>query len=309
MSKENIVVVGGCNTDFVLDVAHFPAPGETVVSKSFNTFGGGKGANQGVAAARLGANVTLIARVGNDERGRNSVKFFQSEGIQTDHITFDDDLATGLAMIAVNEKGENTIVVSVGANSRLLPQDIHNAEAAFRSAKAVLLQLEVPLETVTAAVKTAHKHGVAVILNPAPAIPLSAELLSQVDYLTPNETELIALIGNSADADVDAAALELKKSVGTQHLIVTLGSKGAMIAGQPKQIIPAFPVDAVDTTAAGDAFNGGLAVSLAQGKSLADSVRYANAVGAISTTRPGAQPSLPSVLEVERFLRERPSPS
>jgi len=308
MSKENIVVVGGCNTDFVFDVAQFPAPGETVVCKSFNTFGGGKGANQAVAAARLGANVTLIARVGNDDRGHSAFRFFQSEGIQTDYMAFDDDLATGLAMIAVNAKGENTIVVSPGANARLSPQDIYSAETVFRTAQVVLLQLEVPIVTVMAAVEIAHQHGVTVILNPAPAVALPAELLSKVDYLTPNETELVILSGNNPHVDVGEAAFELRKTAGMQQVIVTLGPRGALIADQPKQIIPAYPVNAIDTTAAGDAFNGGLAVSLAQGKQLVESVRYANAVGAISTTRPGAQPSLPTALEVEEFLREHSLP-
>jgi ribokinase len=301
--KPKIVVIGSANTDMVVQVDHLPQAGETVLGDHFMTAQGGKGANQAVAAARLGAEVTFVARLGMDSFGAQSVAAYQAEGINTDFIIRDGEAPSGAALIMVNQSAENIIAVASGANARLSPEDILAAEDVIAAAQYVLLQLEIPIHTVEAAVKLAKQHGVRVILNPAPAVQLPPALLKSVDVLTPNENEAAILAGETSAADAKDAASYLAMISGVQTLVVTLGARGAYIIHHGKRIdVPPHPVKAIDTTAAGDAFNGALAVALARGEVLADSVRFANAAGALTTTKRGAQPSLPLLAEVEAFL-------
>ena len=262
-----------------------------------------------MAAARLGAEVTFVARVGRDVFGEQAQAGFRREGLDTRYVVTDPQAASGVALIFVDAGGENFIAVAPGANARLSPDDARRAREAIEAADVLLLQLEIPPETVLVAAETAHRAGVRVILNPAPAPPqpLPADLLACVDVLTPNESEASLLTGTpvvDTDDAEQAARRLLKQGVGA--VIVTLGARGALAvtpAGQ--QLVPSFPVDVVDTTAAGDAFNGGLTVALAGKKSLEEAVRFASACGALATTRMGAQPSLPTAGEVEAFLVER----
>ena len=300
-----IVVVGSSNTDMVVRVPHLPAPGETVLGGSFLMAAGGKGANQAVAAARLGAQVKLVARVGQDVFGEAALLGLEREGIDTQHISVDLETASGVALITVDDTGENSIAVAPGANRRLSPTDVQRAQAAILDADVLLLQLEVPLETVQMAAELAHQAGVRVILNPAPApgSPLPPALLVCVDVLTPNEKEAGDLTG--APDSLGQAARRLL-DMGVEAVVITLGARGALIATpEGQQTVPGFPVEAVDTTAAGDAFNGGLAAALAEGRPLAEAVRFANACGALAATRLGAQPSLPTAEEVDVFLVKR----
>jgi ribokinase len=266
---------------------------------------GAKGANQAVAAARLGAKVTLVARVGPDVFGERALAGFQQEGIITRHVTVDGEAASGVALIFVDAAGENSIAVAPGANACLSPGDVQEAREAIEEADVLLLQLEVPMETVLAAAEVAHQARVRVILNPAPAPPnlLPAELLARVDILTPNESEAGLLTDTQVSTELAARRLT---GQGAGAVIVTLGARGALIVTLDAQrLVPGFSVNAVDTTAAGDAFNGGLAVALAQGRPLVGALRFANACGALATTRLGAQPSLPTIDEVDAFLAER----
>lgn len=298
-----IVVVGSANTDFVLSMAELPSKGETVLGDQFRVVRGGKGANQAVAAARLGADVTLVARLGADSFGNEALAAYRAEGIRTGFIVQDPDIHSGVALILVNRHGENMIAVGPGANSRLTVADVLAAGSAIREADCLLLQLEIPLDAVQAAAEIAHRHHVRVILNPAPAQKLPPEILNCVDYITPNETETAILAGEDPSAADQDSFQRLATSLGIPNVIMTLGSRGACIlqAGQI-QYVPTFPITPVDTTASGDAFNGALAVGLARNESLLQAVRYANAAGAITATRPGAQPSLPTKEEVERFM-------
>jgi ribokinase len=297
-----IVVVGSSNTDMVVKVPHLPAPGETVLGGEFVMAPGGKGANQAVAAARLGAKVTLVACIGEDIFGEQAAAGFRRAGIDTRYITRDPQAASGIALIAVDPAGENSITVAPGANMRLSPDDVRAAAAAIQGADGLLLQLEVPMETALTAARLAQQAQVRVILNPAPAPPgpLPAELLACVDVLTPNENEVLKLI--DAPLNIERAARQALAS-GVGAVVVTLGAQGAlMVTNGGQQLVPGFRVQAVDTTAAGDAFNGGLAVALAEGKPLAQAIRFANACGALATTRLGAQPSLPTAEQVQRLL-------
>jgi ribokinase len=298
-----IVVVGSANTDFVLTMTKLPFHGETVLGHQFRVVRGGKGANQAVAAARLGADVTLVARLGLDSFGNEAVAAYQDEGISTDFIVQDADTHSGVALILVNQNGENMIAVGPGANSRLSPEDVRAAGAAIRQADCLLLQLEIPLEAVQAAVEIARASNVRVILNPAPAQKLAPDLLKSIDILTPNETEAAILAGQDHSSNDQKNLTELASILGIPQLVVTLGSRGACIVKDGERTdIPSFPIKPVDTTASGDAFNGALAVALARGDSLPQAVRFANAAGAITATRHGAQPSLPTRQELEQFM-------
>lgn len=301
--KPKIVVVGSSNTDMVVKVNHLPQAGETVLGGDYFWSHGGKGANQAVAAARLGGEVTFVARVGVDELGQKAVAAYKTEGIDTHYIVWDNEAPSGVALITVNEAGENTIAVAQGANKKLSPADIVAAEPAIEKADCLLVQLEIPLETVEAAVKLAVAHQVPVILNPAPAAPLPADLLKLVDFLTPNKTEAETLIGDSSSTRTVNLAHRLKEKFNIKNIVVTLGKDGAMLINHQNRIVPAYRITPVDTTGAGDAFNGGLAIALARGDSMIDAVKFANAVAALSTTRRGAQSSMPSADEVEAFLK------
>jgi ribokinase len=301
-----IVVIGSVNTDMVVKSRRLPAPGETVTGGQFVLAAGGKGANQAVAAARLGARVTLIAKVGRDMFGDQAIAQYQREGILTDGILRDPEHATGVALILVDEKGENLISVASGANHALRPEEVEQAAPKIQDADVVMLQMEIPTPCVQRAVELAARAGVPVILNPAPASPLDAAVLRRVTYLTPNETEAEGLTGIAVrEEDSVRLAAEKLLTAGVRNVIITLGPKGAWAASsEGMQIVPGYPVKALDTTAAGDAFNGGLACAVASGKPLLEAVRQANLVGALSVTRLGAQPSLPTAEELRRFAEQ-----
>ncbi len=300
MPEPRIVVVGSSNTDLVVPAPRLPAAGETVLGGDLMLAAGGKGANQAVAAARLGGHVTFVACIGTDMFGQGALSTLRTEGLDLGCVRQTEDAPSGVALIVVDAAGHNLIAVAPGANSRLRPEDVAAAQRAIAGASVVLLQLETPLETVLAAAQAGRQAGALVVLNPAPAQPLPDALYRAVDVLTPNETEAALLTGESTP---DAAANALLQR-GPRIVLVTLGEAGVLEAeaGHPLRRLPAFPVAAVDTTAAGDAFCGALAVALARGLGLAGAVRYAQAAAALSVTRRGAQPSLPRAAEVDAFL-------
>jgi ribokinase len=300
-----IVVVGSVNTDMIIQAERIPRPGETVIGGEFSIAAGGKGANQAVAAARAGGRVTLVACVGDDVFGRQSLDGFARDGIDITHVRTDTDAPSGVALIVVDDGGENSIAVASGANARLTLDDVLAARDAIASADVLVTQLETPLATVRAAVELAVEHDVRVILNPAPARPLGKRILRLVSVLTPNETEAELLTGIEVadDAAALAAAAERLHALGVQTVVLTLGSRGAFVfGGHQRELLPAFDVTPVDTTAAGDVFNGALAVALAEGKALSDAVRFANAAAALAVTTLGAQPSAPRREAIEQFL-------
>ena len=297
----NIVVVGSFNTDLIAYMQRMPRPGETVHGQSFSTGAGGKGSNQAVAAARLGADVAFIGRVGNDVFAELAYEIWNAEGINSDFVVRDETVATGVAPIFVDHAGENSIVVVLGANLRLQQSDIDAARERIAAADALIVQLEINLDMVRYALETAKELGVATILNPAPAAALAPETLQLADYLTPNETELESLCDGAVD-DVETAARSLLTR-DDQTAVVTLGANGAQIVTRDTSSQhPAFSVEVVDTTGAGDAFNAGLAVGLAEGMALEDAVRFANATAALCVTKPGTAASTPYRAEVDAML-------
>ncbi len=301
----DIVVVGSLNADLVVRAPHFPKPGETIQGEDLATIPGGKGANQAVAAARLGAKVTMIGCVGADTFGSTLIENLRKNNVDTKHVQRDGSAATGTAIIVVDSDGENSIVLSAGANAHIHPDDLQ--PSLFSGAKLLLLQLEIPLETVLRAAQLAREKNVSVILNPAPASDLPDELLKAADYVVPNQTELALLSGKKIkgkDTDSLEAAARVLLSRGAKNVIVTLGEKGAFIANRlSRNYVSSYKVKPVDTTGAGDAFIGGMAAALLNRKKLKDAVQYACACGALATTKFGAQPSLPSAQEVKDFLR------
>jgi len=294
MSKK-ILVAGSANTDMVVKSSRLPLPGETVIGGVFLMNAGGKGANQAVAAARLGAQVAFVCKTGNDIFGKQSKDLFANEGIDTTYVFSDAEHPSGVALITVDAQGENCIVVASGANACLLPDDLKNAVEAIEQSDIVLMQLEIPVETIEYVASIAHSKGKTVILNPAPAQSLSKSLLQCVSILTPNETEA-GIISGIAVTDT-ASACESARAIcamGVQTVIITLGAKGALIyTNDFSTEIPSEKVEAVDTTAAGDVFNGALAVALAEGKEITKAVRFACKAASISVTRIGAQASAP----------------
>ena len=302
--NNKIVVVGSSNTDMIAKLPRIPKPGETIGGGAFSTADGGKGANQAVAAARAGAEVGFVARVGDDSFGEQAIAGFVGDGIDVQHVTRDPSAPSGVALIFVDDKGENSIAVAPGANAGLTPKDVEAAEELIATADVVVMQLETPMDTIERAAVLACKHGGRVILNPAPAQPLSDELLGNVSILTPNESEAELLTG--VKVEDDAGAEEAARALvarGVETVILTLGSRGAYVFESGSgEMVSGFKVDAVDTTAAGDVFNGSLAVGLAEGMPLAGAVRFANAAAALSVTRLGAQPSAPTRSEIETFL-------
>lgn len=302
-----VTVVGSLNTDLVIRAPRLPSPGETVSGGEFATFPGGKGANQAVAAARLGAAVAMVGSVGGDDFGRRLADGLRSDGIDVTHVRVDTEEASGTALITVDPEGQNTIVVAPGANWRLTPEDVAAAETLIARSSIVLLQLEVPMDAVLAAARLAHGHGVRVVLDPAPAPrpPLPRELFRLIDVVNPNEGEALALSGVTVTDEQAAgvAAVHLLED-GARAVVIKLGARGAFLHdGTRGRMVPGIRVDAVDTTAAGDAFAGALAVGLAEGKDLFAAVRFANTAGALSVTRRGAQPSMPSRAEVDAFAQ------
>jgi ribokinase len=305
MTKNSILVVGSSNTDMIIKVGHIPKPGETILGGEFASAAGGKGANQAVGAARAGGAVTFIARVGQDMFGDQAVAGFIADGINVEYVVRDRTCPSGVALIFVGQNGENSIAVASGTNAKLTPADLRKAKSAFGRSSVVVLQLETPLKTVEAAAKFAAIAGARVILNPAPARPLPDELLRQVYLLTPNESEAELLTGLPVNNEAAAAkAADALLARGVQNVIITLGARGAFVAGrQERGWVKGYKVKPVDTTGAGDVFNGTLAVALAEGESLLDGARFANAAAAISVTRLGAQTSAPSRGEIERLLK------
>jgi len=307
MTSSSILVVGSSNTDMIIQIDRIPRPGETILGGEFSIAAGGKGANQAVGAARAGGDVTFVARVGQDMFGDQAIAGFRRDGINVDCVFRDKAAPSGVALIFVAKDGENSIAVAGGANGKLSPADVKKAAKAIRSAAVLVAQLETPLETVQAAAAIAVKAGVRVILNPAPARPLPDSLLKLVSILTPNETEAELLTGIKVTDEAAAAKTADKlRSRGVQTVILTLGPRGAFIAtADGKQLVPGFKVKAVDSTAAGDIFNGALAVALAEGKPLPTAVRFANAAAALSVTKLGAQPSAPTRKEIEKLLKTK----
>jgi ribokinase len=303
-----MVVIGSANTDMVMEVPILPTHGETVLGHQFRIVSGGKGANQAVALARLGARpVTFIACVGDDDFGKAALENYAQDNIDTNHIVIKEGAHSGVACIFVADNGENTIGVSGGANALLTPEHIDQNEELISTAAIVLLQLETPLETIERAIDLCNKHDVPVILNPAPATgPLDSKLLAKVQLLTPNETEASHLSG-IAVVDLESAeqAAKCLLEMGVKEVIITLGSEGAMhCTNKGCQHVKAPTVDVVDTTGAGDTFTGGLATALTEGLSINDALRFANHAAALAVTKSGAQPSIPSREEAEQFLKQ-----
>ena len=292
----NILVVGSSNTDMTAEVPSIPMPGETVLGSNFRVSAGGKGANQAVATARLGAEVVFICSIGKDDLGIKSIDGFKKEGINTDFVFFKNTYS-GVALIFVDKNGENSIGVAKGANGLLSLEDIDKADSAFQSSEILLLQMETPVETVIYAAKKAKKYNKKVILNPAPmTFDLPKDLIQNVDILTPNETELAKIIAQFGNIDELFA-------LGIENLVVTLGSKGADIVYKDKmEHVNAFKVNPVDTVGAGDCFNGALACSLSKGDSLKEAVIFAAAAAALATQKKGAQEAIPTFVEVEKFM-------
>ncbi len=307
--KPTVVVVGSLNMDFVVRVRRFPVPGETVLGGEFRMIPGGKGANQACAAGRLGGNavnVKMIGRVGRDVFADHLKASLSAAGVDVSGVHVTRSQPTGVALIAVDAAGQNSIVVAPGANGELAAADVEAMRRVFRGARVALFQLESPLDTVAGALRIAREEGLITILDPAPAQPLPPELLRQVDILTPNESEALGLLGRPSarlpisEAGRIATAL---LGLGPRSVILKLGEQGCYACG-PDAEGPhaAFEVDAVDSTAAGDTFNAGLAIALAEGRELTDALRFANAAAAISVTRVGAQASAPSRAEVDRLI-------
>ncbi len=303
----NITVIGSSNTDMIIKVPRLPKPGETVLGGKFSTAPGGKGANQAVAAARSGGNVTFVARVGDDIFGEQALKNFKEDGINTDFIIKDKEAPSGIAEIFVSEDGENSIAVALGANLNLSVYDVIAAKEAILSSDILLMQLEIPLKTVQYAAKLAFDNGIRVILNPAPGQPLPIEVLKTISILTPNETEAAMLTGIKIEdegAAEDAGRILMSK--GVNKVIITIGKKGALILDSSgSELVGGFKVHAVDTTAAGDIFNGALAVALTEKKNIWEAVKFANAAAALSVTKLGAQPSAPKRKDILEFLKNK----
>jgi len=305
---KRIVVVGSINLDLVATTPRIPIAGETVAGVSFQTFPGGKGANQAVAAARLGASVSMIGKLGTDVFGAQLRESLEESRVNTDGIEMVPG-SSGVALITTDEKGENAITVVAGANAQLSPADLEAHIGLLRSAGMLLTQLEIPIETVEYLAAIAIREGIPLVLDPAPARPLSASLLKSVDWLTPNETEACSLLrrppGELSEAGVEEAANTLL-ALGSRNVILKLGKRGCYVAlmDGTRQLLPAYSVRAIDTTAAGDAFNGAFAVALLNGQDALSSASWASAVAAISVTRSGAQPSMPTSAEVESFLED-----
>jgi ribokinase len=299
-----LVVVGSLNMDLVVRTPHLPRPGETILGREFMRAPGGKGANQTVAAAKLGATVHMVGRVGGDDFGRALRDNLRAAGADDTCVSTENSAATGIAIIEVEDSGQNTIIVAPGANAHVTRDDVDEARSIVASSQAVIAQLEIPLDTVGYALNMAHAAKVLTILNPAPAQPLSTELLSVVDLLVPNETEAAQLTGVEVkdEAGAEQAARQLQER-GARAVVITLGERGALaLNAQGARRVPAFRVKAIDTTAAGDAFVGALATAYAAHRDLDAALREASAAGALAATRLGAQPSMPTRAELDEFL-------
>jgi ribokinase len=300
-----IAVVGSLNMDLVVRAPHLPAPGETILARSFSTAPGGKGANQAVAAAKLGAQVVMVGRVGADGFGQTLIENLRTIGVDTTCVSVDPGAPTGIALIEVDDGGQNTIVVASGANALVSRADVEAAHEEITSAMALIVQLEIPLEVVSYALELAHQANILTVLNPAPARTLPNALYDLTDIVAPNETEASILTGIKVTdwANAEAAARLLGQR-GARCVVITLGDRGALALshGTVRRVLP-FAVQAVDTTAAGDAFVAALAAGRAVGRSLDAALRFASAAGALATTKLGAQPSMPTQAELDHFIK------
>lgn len=303
MNSPTIVVVGSTNTDMVIKASHLPQPGETILGGTFFMSAGGKGANQAVAAARLGGSVLFIAKTGYDIFGKQSIELFEKEGIDISGIQRDHYQPSGVALITVDDKGENCIVVAPGANAALTPGDVDEAKEKIENASLLLVQLETPIETVEHVADIALSKKIKFVLNPAPAAKLSDELLKKISIITPNQKEAEMLTGiKVSDQSSAKQAANFLHDKGIETVIITMGAMGAFVFHENKySMIPGHKVNVVDTTAAGDVFNGALVVALSEGKSMEEAVAFACKASAISVTRLGAQASAPDRKEVETF--------
>lgn len=303
-----IVVIGSLNADLVQNVDRLPKAGETIVGGNLETFSGGKGANQAVAAGRMGARVSMIGQLGNDSLAALLLTSLRSAGVNTESVG-KADLSTGAAVILVLPDGENVIVISPGANATVTPALATERLSILREGSYLLSQLEIPIESVQESLAAARARNATTILDPAPARALSTDLLRNVDFLTPNETETLTLLGQPSfsmdvDSDIELAARKIL-ALGPRAVVLKLGARGCMIATEQGSVrVPGFKVSAIDTTAAGDVFNGAFATALAEGRAVPDAARFANAAAALSVTRPGAQNSVPSRPQVDRFMSE-----
>lgn len=293
--KNSIVVIGSSNTDLVIQTPNFPKPGETIMGGAFNTFAGGKGANQAVAAVRLGANVAFIAKVGTDDFGDAAIDGFKQDNINTDFVWRDATHPSGVAIIMIDDNGENVIVVSPGANNELSVHDVDNSLKVIEKATIILVQLEIPIKTVSHVLKVANSLGKKVVLNPAPATILSEDLYPLIHVITPNETEAELLTSIKVIDEVTASkAADILLDKGVSNVIITMGQKGAYFKNAESEfLIPTSKVDVVDTTGAGDIFNGALTVALSENKSWKEAILFANKAAGIGVSRLGAQASVP----------------
>jgi ribokinase len=300
---KKIIVVGSANTDMVVKSPKLPLPGETLLGGTFFMNAGGKGANQAVAAARLGGNVTLVAKLGNDIFGKQTIEGLQKENINIDHVFVDETAPSGAALIMVDEQGENCIVVAPGANANLLPADIEKVKI-IGDAKIILMQLEIPVATIGAVLKISKQNHQRVIINPAPAQKLDNELLDGLFLITPNETEVFSLIGITVKDEATASlAATLLLNKGVQNVAITMGNRGAYFQNKNTSLMtPAPVVKAMDTTAAGDTFSGALAVAITENMDWENAIRFAVEAASVSVTRTGAQSSLPFRNEIDSFL-------
>jgi ribokinase len=300
MNGKRILIVGSSNTDMVIKTQNFPAPGETILGGRFLMNAGGKGANQAVAAARLGGLVTFVGKIGDDIFGKQAVQHLEDEGINVDFVAVDPENPSGVALITVDRKGENSIVVAPGSNGTLSAADFDKAQAMLGESEFVLMQLEIPIPTVEHIAQLAALQQKKVVLNPAPAAKLSDDLLKDLYIITPNETEAELLTGIKVTDEQSALkAATFLHDKGIEMVIITMGSAGAfLLSNGQHEMISAPTVEAIDTTAAGDTFNGALVVALSEGKTIQQSIAFANKAAAISVTRIGAQSSVPFRKEI-----------
>jgi ribokinase len=305
MAKSKVCVLGAFVADLTCRTARMPKWGETILGEAFKMGPGGKGSNQAVAAARLDADVRLITKLGRDAFGDMARGFYREQGMSLDHVLEDSEESSGTATILVDHAtSENTIVVVPGACGRVTVAEVEAAREQITSADIFLTQLELPIPPTIRGIEIAHEAGVPVILNPAPAIPVPADVLAKVDYLTPNETEALGLIGTQVDPQNFDMLADRLLQTGARNIVLTLGEKGAFIKNERvREFVPAFSIGkVVETTGAGDAFAGGFAVALAEGKSIIEATRYGCAVAGISVTRPGTAPSMPYRAEVDNLI-------
>jgi ribokinase len=301
MNKDGVLVVGSANMDLVVQCNRFPLPGETIFGNNFQMFPGGKGANQAVSCARLGIKTYFIGKMGKDQLGKRLSETMGNDGIDLSGLFTDDHEHTGTALITVDSGGQNQIIVISGSNMKLSPSDIRGKKAVFSKVGVVLTQLEIPIDAVIETARLTKENDSLFILNPAPACEIPEEIYSLIDYLTPNETEL-QILSNMMVTDEDSAekAAKLLLEKGVKNIIITLGEKGALLVNKyHTELFSARKVDVVDTTAAGDAFNGALAYSLACGREIAEAIHFANRAASISVTRMGAQSSMPAMAELQ----------